>query len=271
MSASSNKNLDGINIHDALSILSLRAKSSVEKELTDDKKGMGQTINLFQSKDNECKRTSDTSDKSSKQNGSGDMTDTAEMKAPTIKETVEKEEQRIQMEKERKERELKIRKELENLRVNDLLNAILGVQKERVLAYKEFDSALEKVLKTGNITTYPASCAEATASFSVLSTSINTMNEILLSKKRIYHEMILQLQSHEKEKLNITAALHLEEMRKHSLLLNLGCDENDSMNEDGTLKLLNDGIVSLKSRITTCIEKINDLIDELRCEMMDEG
>jgi len=274
MSASSNKNLDGINIHDALSILSLRAKSGGERELTDrtnqDKKGMGQTINLFQSEDDECKNASLTWDNMSKLNGCGCMANGTEGKAPTIVETADEEEKRKQMEKERKERELKIRLELENLSVKDLLNAILGVQKDRVLAYKEFDSALEKVLKTGNISMYPTSCAKATASFSVLSSSINTMNEILLTKKLIFHKVILQLQSYEKEKLNITAALHLEQIRKHSHLLSLGYDENESTKNDRILKLLNDGIVSLKRKITTCIENINDLIDELRCEIMDE-
>jgi len=77
--------------------------------------------------------------------------------------------------------------------------------------------------------------------------------------------MILQLQLHEKEKLNVTAALHLEQIRKNDYLLNIGVDEND-----GTLRLLNEGIKSLKSKMSICIENINDLIDELKCEMMEE-
>jgi len=144
MSTSSNKNLEGINIQDALSILSLRAKSRGEGELSDeanpDKKRMGQTINLFQADNIAEGENSVDSTSVSKSDGCDCVRNTAAINAaPTLKETAEEETKRQQMESERKERELKFKRELETLSVKELLHAILGVQKERVVTYKEFD------------------------------------------------------------------------------------------------------------------------------------
>merc|ERR1712071_424320 len=101
-------------------------------------------------------------------------------KKETREESKEESDRRRAMEEERRQREGQIKAELEALTVAQLLNAVLEVQKERALAYKEYDRGLEVVLKTGNFSTYPTICANATASFAVLSTSINTMSKILL-------------------------------------------------------------------------------------------
>ncbi len=130
---------------------------------------------------------------------------------------------------------------------------------------------LSTILMSGNITTYPNLCAKVTASFSVISDTINSV------KSSVDHDdgehkqdtgrnetskFITQLQKFESEKLNLTAALHLERLRLRNLRLadgsGEGCDEV-------TMKLLMEGIRSLENRIALVVESINDILDELRC------
>jgi hypothetical protein len=106
------------------------------------------------------------------------------------------------------------------------------------------------MISTGNITTYPALCASITASFVVLSNTINSVRSVLLlststtpstttsssatttssstmnqddEKKKNQHVELkqfinytTQLQLHESTKLNLTAAYHLERLRLFS-------------------------------------------------------
>ena len=136
---SQNQNRNGIDIRDALSILSLRAKAGGEKELKGrvnlDKRGMGQTIDLFQSDAKSWTNLSNSGGCPCAATIPKEMEET-----PKLNESKEEEEKRIKMQEERVEREQRIKNELKNLSVKDLLNAILGVQKERVVAYKEFDA-----------------------------------------------------------------------------------------------------------------------------------
>jgi hypothetical protein len=120
------------------------------------------------------------------------------------------------------------------------------------------------VLQTGNVTSYPDTCSKATASFSVLSETIKTIQEILQSRKRTdLSKLIQQLQSYEKEKLQLTAAHHLERIRQQN--------QQQLEGEDARIeKLLKDGVTSLQQNIATCIENINEVLDELRCALLEE-
>lgn len=125
-------------------------------------------------------------------------------------------------------------------------------------------SGLETVLKTGNISNYPLICATATASFSVLSGTIKIINSVLID---IHHrpdlsKLLTTLQQHEREKLNVTAALHLEQVRAK--------DESSANGDDRVAKLLGEGVASMKQRANTCIESINEVLDELRYAIADE-
>ena len=84
-------------------------------------------------------------------------------------------------------------------------------------SYALFYSGLSTILLSGNITTYPTLCAKITASFSVLSDTINAVKSILQSSNRTdITKVITQLQKYEGEKLNMTAALHLEKLRSRN-------------------------------------------------------
>lgn len=133
---------------------------------------------------------------------------------------------------------------------------------------------ISTILVSGNITNYPTLCAKVTASFSVLSDTINAVKSTLEEhpKKRTdITSVITQLQKSEGEKLNLTAALHLEKLRLRNSQLELGeGSEAFSSSDERTIKLLKDGIQSLERKISTAVEKINEDLEELRCIFADE-
>lgn len=81
-------------------------------------------------------------------------------------------------------------------------------------------------------------------------------------KQKELTELLKQLQGFEKEKLHLTAAHHLERIRKQN--------EAKQPNSDaGTLKLLEDGVALLQRKINTNVEDINETIDEIRLMTID--
>jgi hypothetical protein len=123
------------------------------------------------------------------------------------------------------------------------------------------------VLKTGNMTSYPDTCSKVTASFSVLSETVKTISEILLKERKRSNlsTFIRQLQSHEQEKLHLTAAHHLERIRQQQ-----HNQQQPSSVDPRIANLLDEGVASLQQQIATCIESINDVLDELRCAILEE-
>lgn len=126
---------------------------------------------------------------------------------------------------------------------------------------------LSKILISRDITTYPALCAKVTASFSVLSDTINAAKSCLMEQheKKDICEGVNQLQKHESEKLNYTAALHLERLRLNNSELGVGNDADER-----AAKLLKESINTLEQKISQSIDEINEIIDELRCIALDE-
>lgn len=125
---------------------------------------------------------------------------------------------------------------------------------------------LETVLKTGNISNYPLICAKATASFSVLSGTINAIRDILAKthNRQDLSELLKALQDYECEKLNVTAALHLERVR---------AQDEASIQADGDHQvaiLLHGGMRSMNQAVNTCIENINEVLDDVRFAIDDE-
>lgn len=122
------------------------------------------------------------------------------------------------------------------------------------------------ILATSNLTNYPAICAKATASFSILSDSIKSIQDVLLQEKNGNRKdlvaMVTALQTQEKEKLNVTAALHLEKIREQNEL---------SRGDERASDLLKEGVVTLSKRVTACVLAINELLEEIRYAMAEEG
>lgn len=123
-------------------------------------------------------------------------------------------------------------------------------------------------MKSGNLTNYPVLCAKITASFSVLSDTINAVKSSMINhrKRNDIGQIITQLQRHESEKLNLTAAWHLERLRLNNSTSGVSRESSD----DKTVGLLRQSVSSLESKISRSVELINETIDELRCIMADE-
>lgn len=125
------------------------------------------------------------------------------------------------------------------------------------------------VLDSGNMTSYPDRCAKATASFAVLSATVKEIQSILQSRGRTdLSKSIQQLQSLEKEKLQLTAAHHLERIRERNKLPQ--GDDDASAADLRIQKLLQEGVASLQQKIYTTIEAINEIIDDIRCSFLEE-
>lgn len=129
---------------------------------------------------------------------------------------------------------------------------------------------LDEVLKTGNLSRYPGVCAEATASFSVLSESINYARIVMEKKfkKSTAAALVCRLQQAEKEKLNYTAALHLEQMRSQAHLSTEGDQTIDQSSASISSMLLKD-VRSLKQKIIVSVETVNEVLDELKFAMVE--
>jgi hypothetical protein len=166
-------------------------------------------------------------------------------------------------------------------KTSDLLQVLLRAQEDRVQTYRIYNSALQQVLRTGNITSYPASCAVATASFAMLSDTIRAVVEEMSSRAtttttngdgggtnsssndnfKQYVQWIKELQELEKEKLQLTAALHLEKIRANN---------EKEFNQSGVLRMLQHGIADLQQKMEGCIAGINGVLEDLRGALVEE-
>jgi len=302
----SDEDAKGIHIRDAISILSSRAAAGGDtglhdgtEQVSDEHKSMGQTIEAFEWSNEGvagCNCGTSMPHVDNKDNGPSKS-------APVV---ADGEHLRKDLDKRRKEREVDIRSKLEELSVRSLLGAVFEAQRERTMAYQEYDRyvlvlgthkssishvrqfchcastttnanastnlnsgllfvrGLDTVISTGNITNYPSVCARATASFSVLSDTINTIRAILAEKhgRKDLTKLIGKLQRHEKEKLNTTAALHLERIREKNEVAPDG--------DERIRQLLIGGVASLRAKVTELINEINEVLEELRYEMAEE-
>jgi hypothetical protein len=167
-------------------------------------------------------------------------------------------------------------------KISDLLQVLLRAQEDRVNTYRTYNSALQQVLNTRNITFYPPACAVATASFSMLSDTIRAVGEEMSFRTtsstngsndensnhlKQYVQWTKDLQQLEKEKLQLTAALHLEKIRANN---ENNKSEQQHNNEEAVLRLLECGIADLQQKIEGCITKINVVLEDLRCALVDE-
>ena len=128
---------------------------------------------------------------------------------------------------------------------------------------------LSTILSSGNITTYPTLCAKVTATFSVLSDTVNAVKTSLTEKHKRSDiaQAVGQLQKYEGEKLNLTAAMHLEKLRLKNEELGLSFDGSDQASS----RLLKEGIHSLERKIMSNVVSINEVLDELRCISAEEN
>lgn len=245
----------GIDVQKALDILNDRSSchgchdhphSEVcRTHQTDDLRSMGQTIDLASMAESSNEETSAT-------RSSADM-----------------ESLRGQQEKNKREWLERIQVELKSMSVKELLQTVVDTQQQRVATYQGYNQCLNQMLQSGNTAKYVSSCANTTAAFSVLSETINGVRFVLTSqhgqKGMELEKQLANLQKHEKEKLNLTTALHLERIRERNEKVG-NVDKADRR----TRNLLNGGVLSLGTKIDACVEDINEAIEEIRYALIAE-
>lgn len=249
---STTKPQNGISIKDALSILSTRSNMGGNRNVTadlvsDELKEMGQLLDMEQQ----------------------DVSSTSPSPPARISVEVEANHEAIMAERERRTEQ--IQQQLQTLDIMELLKMIFQAQQERVVTYKVYDRGLNTILISGNMTSYPKLCAKVTATFSVLSDTMNSIKSTLNTKhKRVdITKIIAQIQKSEGEKLNLTAAIHLEKLRLNNAQVENEA-WNDSERDERTVSLLEEGVATLQAKINMIIEEINESIEELRCIATDE-
>jgi ABC-type uncharacterized transport system involved in gliding motility auxiliary subunit len=92
---------------------------------------------------------------------------------------------------------------------------------------------------------------------------VNIIKEILEKNfgRQDLKRLIEQLQQREKEKLNLTAALHLERLRENN---------SSHSGDDHVGKFLSQGIIDLRKKLSSCIDEINEILDELKYATVEE-
>jgi len=169
------------------------------------------------------------------------------------------------------------------------LSLLFQLQRERVQTYTLYDTGLQMILSHGQghhptVDEYTALCTNVTATFTVLSNSINTICSIMIETSKNQEEKIndrmtmneiipwiQKLQQLEKQKLQFTAALHLEKIR---LYYTRSIDESSSEEDitNSTTKqtvLFHQSIKQLNISITNVIQQINEVMDEMQSIMLD--
>jgi hypothetical protein len=255
----SNKSMStkkGISIEDALEILNSRAKAGGEKlEATSPElKKLGQTLDLLNS------QTWSRSNQKNDGTSCDCILTQSENKSSDGLVFEPNEDTNVT------EKESRVRKELAKQSSSSLFSTLFNLQNERVVAYQKFNAGLNEVLLSGNLTQYPSLCSSITATFAIISSSIRDIQSIL-EKRNESSEInqactaIKQLQICEREKLNLTAAWHLEKIR----------EKNESFDggDEKVQQLLKQGANQLEAKIGVCIERINEVLDDIRCIAVD--
>jgi hypothetical protein len=246
----------GINAEDALKILNSRAKAGGEKleASTPELKKLGQTLDLMNSQT--WTRSNQNYDDTSCDCG--------------LKNTETKESDDLVVESQKDnhavQEESRVRKELGKQSSSSLFTTLFNLQNERVIAYQKFDEGLSTVLLSGNLTNYPSLCSSITATFAIISSSMRDILSILEQRNESLElkeacTAIKKLQIFEKEKLNLTAAWHLEKIREKN--------ESAGGGDKKVFQLLKEGADNLKAKIEDCVEHINEILDEIRCIAVD--
>lgn len=259
---------NGIHIQDALSILSSRAKTGGEKndllqvaDANPELKQLGQTLDLMISQQWTRIGKGECCDPIS---SGGIVSENSQELDDDDKETANN-------------HKMKLLQELSTFSLSELVSKLFQLQQARVSNYKNYNAGLEAILQSGNLSSYPSLTSGVTAAFAVISSSIKDIQRIFESKMNGGNDAVVknisgciqELQTLEKEKLSLTAALHLEKIRERNEFLRLATTNDQEQEQEESdshriLQLLRQGVTTLQQKIVDCVEKINDVLEELR-------
>ncbi|KAG2531564.1 hypothetical protein JM16_001053 [Phytophthora kernoviae] len=158
----------------------------------------------------------------------------------------------------------KERDEAEDLTLLDtytLVQTFYRQQEKRVQIYADFRQGFQVHQKTEHFQVF---CSRITEQFSVVSERVNQVEELLRDKKQqvAIAQLLRKVQLEEKDKLLLTSALLIEKMR-------LSDASKLAEPDDTTVAFLERSVQTLTTKHTACVERINEILDDLRAESAD--
>jgi len=149
------------------------------------------------------------------------------------------------------------------LNEKELIQFCRQVQENRVVAFNEFNNTFKEMLKQGSFLEYPTLVTRLTPQFSSLSSDICASLTILKDLKSLAVKPFTKIQAMESEKLTLTAALHLEKIRKSEC-------ENSPIRDETSLHIFQDNCVTFQQRLDSIIQVINEVLEEIFIEWLSE-
>jgi hypothetical protein len=172
---------------------------------------------------------------------------------------------------------------LSNLSTREIALAFMAAQEDRCATYKQFEAGFRLLLTTASTTKkellnginadalipglehYPSMCGSVTATFAALSRTVRAMSTMLRRRSACSRaagelaDIIDAVQRQEKAKLELTAALHLERMRKLDL-------RGGESNQDraAACELVDQEALVLQRKIANLECGISDALEEMR-------
>ncbi|ETV83737.1 hypothetical protein, variant [Aphanomyces astaci] len=150
--------------------------------------------------------------------------------------------------------------ELEAMSEYELVKTFHACQEKRVLVYQQFEKGFLELMFTDAL---PLFSQDITKQFSSISNQVNAIERALRARPVApsIPTILRNVQHEEKEKLLLTSALLLENMR---LKRQVTADPDDS-----SIPIFESSIASMQATHTAIVERINELLTDLRFEMED--
>ncbi|CAK4075135.1 unnamed protein product [Aphanomyces euteiches] len=148
--------------------------------------------------------------------------------------------------------------EVEAMSSRELVQTFQTCQAKRVQVYQEFEKGFGELMLKEELAPFTQGI---TKQFASISNQINAIERVLRGKKGVpvsVPDIICKVQGEEKEKLLLTSALLLEKMRLKRA--------EDADPDDSSIPIFEKSIESMKATHTSIIERINELLEELRYE-----
>lgn len=134
-----------------------------------------------------------------------------------------------------------------------LLERAVSLQERRLEAYRLYDSQLQELIDTNALQCYPQVCTNVSVQFNSISRSILEIREECAARGfSALAALLTSLQSLEKEKLTLTAAVHLDIMRPKLAAIGKLAGEVDSVQT-----------TYLHDKRTALLEQVNAVMEEI--------
>ncbi|CAH0473992.1 unnamed protein product [Peronospora belbahrii] len=143
----------------------------------------------------------------------------------------------------------------------ELVKTFNRLQEMRVQIYADFQQGFQVYKKTQE---FPAFCSGIKNRLSAVSEQVNRIEKLLRDEKHqvAIAKLLRKIQIEEKEKLLLTSAILIENMRLS--------DEAKQVEPDtSTIAFLERSIEILTTKHTDCVVRINEILEELRVELAD--